>query len=171
EDAIASLCADASAPGEPCEIANDNGGGQIVVSGAAAAVARAVELAPGRGAKRAIPLQVSAPFHCSLMQPAADRMREALAAADLKTPAVPLVANVLASAISDPGEIRRRLVEQVTGQVRWRESVSFMAANGVGRMLEVGSGKVLAGLSKRIDKALTVVSVGAPEDVEAALGG
>ncbi|WAJ30421.1 ACP S-malonyltransferase [Antarcticirhabdus aurantiaca] len=168
-DAVAALCREAAAEGGVCEPANDNGGGQIVVSGSAAAVARAVALAPEKGAKRAIPLSVSAPFHCSLMQPAADRMAAALADAAIRQPSSPVVANVLASAISDPGEIRRRLVEQVTAQVRWRECVESLAANGVDTLIEVGNGKVLAGLAKRIDKSLKTVSVGSPDDIAAAL--
>lgn len=170
-DAVAALCADASAEGEPCEVANDNGGGQIVVSGSAGAVARGMELALARGAKRAIALPVSAPFHCSLMQPAAERMREALAGADIRPPVVPVVANVLARPMVEPDEIRQRLVEQVTGRVRWRESVEFMAGEGVDRMYEIGSGKVLAGLAKRIDKNVRTFSVGAPADIDAALAG
>ena len=116
-----------------------------------------------------MPLNVSAPFHCALMQPAADAMAEALAKVEVKTPAVPLVANVLAAPISDPGEIKRRLVEQVTGTVRWRECVAAMAAAGITDMYEIGSGKVLAGLAKRIAPALNALSIGTPQDVEAAL--
>ena len=166
-EAVAAVCAEATHPGEACELANDNGGGQIVVSGAAAAVTRAMAIALDKGAKRAIPLTVSAPFHCSLMQPAAERMREALDAADLRRPVVPVVANVLARPIDDPAEIKQRLVEQVTGQVRWRESVEFMAGAGVDTLLEIGSGKVLAGLVKRIDKTVKTQSIGAPADIDA----
>ena len=162
---VASLCAQASLGGEVCETANDNGGGQIVVSGSVEAVARAMTLATERGAKRAIPLPVSAPFHCSLMKPAAERMRQALAEAAIRPPAVPLVANVLARPITEPDEIRQRLVDQVTGQVRWRESVEFMAGEGVHTMVEVGSGKVLAGLVKRIDRDVKTFSVGASADI------
>ncbi|WP_102957904.1 ACP S-malonyltransferase [Mangrovicella endophytica] len=168
QQAVEALCRDV-AEGEVCEPANDNGGGQIVISGSASAIARAVALAGERGAKRAIPLTVSAPFHCSLMQPAAEAMRAALAEATIVAPAVPLVANVLASAISDPDEIRERLVEQVTGQVRWRESVEYLAAGGVDTLIEIGSGKVLSGLAKRIDRNLKTLAVGAPDDIDAAL--
>ncbi|GGD85591.1 malonyl CoA-acyl carrier protein transacylase [Aureimonas endophytica] len=167
-EAVAALCAEAEREGGICQPANDNGGGQIVVSGSAEAVARAVALAPERGAKRAIPLAVSAPFHCRLMQPAAEAMAEALAGAEMRAPRVPLVANVTASALTDPAEIRARLVEQVTGQVRWRESVEFMARSGVETLVEIGNGKVLAGLAKRIEKALKVVNVGLPAEVESA---
>jgi [acyl-carrier-protein] S-malonyltransferase len=156
-----------AAQGEVCEAANDNGGGQVVVSGNKAAVERAVEIAKGRGAKRAMLLPVSAPFHCRLMQPAANAMAEALAGVAIAAPVVPLVANVLAAAISDPGEIRRRLVEQVTGTVRWRESVAYMAGAGVDRFVEIGAGKVLSGLVKRIAEGATGLSVGTPQDIEA----
>jgi len=166
-EAVAAVCAAATTPGEPCEMANDNGGGQIVISGAAAAVTRAMALALEKGAKRAIPLPVSAPFHCSLMQPAAERMRQALDAVDMRRPVVPVVANVLARPIDEPSEIKQRLVEQVTGQVRWRESVEFMAGAGVDTLLEIGSGKVLAGLVKRIDKTVKTQSIGAPADIDA----
>ncbi|KAB0680662.1 ACP S-malonyltransferase [Aureimonas leprariae] len=168
-DAVADLCREAEAGGGVCRPANDNGGGQIVISGSAEAVGRAVALAPERGAKRAIPLAVSAPFHCSLMAPAADAMAEALRAADLRSPRVPLVANVTASPLEDDSEIRERLVAQVTGQVRWRESVEFMARAGVDRLVEIGNGKVLAGLAKRIDRSLGTVNVGTPDEVEAAV--
>jgi [acyl-carrier-protein] S-malonyltransferase len=163
---VGAVCAAASAAGEPCELANDNGGGQIVVSGAAAAVTRAMALALEKGAKRAIALPVSAPFHCSLMQPAAERMREALEGVAMQRPVVPVVANVLAAPIDDPAEIRQRLVEQVTGQVRWRECVEFMAREGVDTVIEIGNGKVLAGLGKRIDKAVGTISIGAPADLD-----
>ena len=133
-----------------CQAANDNGGGQVVVSGDKAAVERAVEIAKAKGAKRAMLLPVSAPFHCALMQPAADAMAQALSKVTVKPPAVPLVANVLARAITDPAEIVTSLVAQVTGTVRWRESVAFMAAAGVDSFYEVGAGKVLSGLVKRI---------------------
>ncbi|MCQ8781372.1 ACP S-malonyltransferase [Mangrovibrevibacter kandeliae] len=166
-DAVAALCAEAAGDGV-CEIANDNGGGQLVISGTAPAVARAMALAGDRGAKRAIPLPVSAPFHSSLMQPAAERMAEALAGAEIRAPEVPLVANVLAQPVTAPDEIRRRLVEQVTGQVRWRETVEFLAAAGVDTLIEVGSGKVLAGLARRIDRNLKTHSLGTPADLDAA---
>lgn len=151
---------------EICEIANDNGGGQVVASGSKAAVEKAIDLAKEHGAKRAMLLPVSAPFHCKLMQPAADAMAEALASAKIVAPRVPLVANVTARPTSDPGEIRRLLVAQVTGTVRWRESIAWMAEQGVTRFIEVGSGKVLTGLLKRIAAGASGVSVGAPADIE-----
>jgi [acyl-carrier-protein] S-malonyltransferase len=154
-----------AAQGEVCQVANDNGGGQVVVSGSTAAVERAVEIAKAKGAKRAMMLKVSAPFHCALMQPAADAMAEALAKTTVKPPAVPVVANVLGQPISDPQDIVRRLVEQVTGTVRWRECVAFMAGAGVTNFYEIGSGKVLTGLLKRIAEDVTGVAVGTPEDV------
>ena len=156
-----------AAQGQICQAANDNGGGQVVVSGDKAAVERAVEIAKGRGARRAMMLPVSAPFHCALMQPAADAMAQALAEVAVKAPAVPVVANVLAKPISDPGEIVRALVAQVTGTVRWRESVAFMAAQGVTTFYEVGAGKVLSGLVKRVAEGATGISVATPEDVAA----
>jgi [acyl-carrier-protein] S-malonyltransferase len=161
--------ANEAAQGQVCQAANDNGGGQVVVSGDKAAVDRAVEIAKGKGAKRAMLLPVSAPFHCKLMQPAADAMAEALAKVTIKAPAAPLVSNVLASAIIDPDEIRRRLVEQVTGTVRWRESVAFMAGQGVTRFLEIGAGKVLTGLVKRIAEGAVGVAVGGPNDIAGAI--
>lgn len=164
----AKAVAEKAAQGEVCQAANDNGGGQVVVSGDKAAVERAVEIAKGKGAKRAMLLPVSAPFHCRLMQPAADAMAQALAGVTIKAPAVPLVANVLASAISDPDDIRKRLIEQVTGTVRWRESVAYMAQNGVTHFLEVGAGKVLSGLVKRIADGAVGVAVGGPGDIEGA---
>ena len=154
-----------AAQGQICQAANDNGGGQVVVSGDKAAVERAVEIAKGKGARRAMMLPVSAPFHCALMQPAADAMAQALAEVAVKAPAVPVVANVLAKPISDPGEIVRALVAQVTGTVRWRESVAFMAAQGVTTFYEVGAGKVLSGLVKRVAEGATGISVGTPDDV------
>jgi len=157
-----------AAQGQVCQAANDNGGGQVVVSGDKAAVDRAVEIAKTKGAKRAMLLPVSAPFHCSLMQPAADVMAEALAKVTINKPAVPVVCNVLASAITDPDEIRRRLVEQVTGTVRWRESVAYMAGQGVTRFLEIGAGKVLSGLVKRIADGAVGIAVGGPNDIAAA---
>ena len=160
--------ANEAALGQVCQAANDNGGGQVVVSGDKAAVDRAVEIAKARGAKRAMLLPVSAPFHCKLMQPAADVMAEALAGVVIKPPAAPLVSNVLASAITDPEEIRRRLVEQVTGTVRWRESVAYMASHGVTRFLEIGAGKVLSVLVKRIADGAAGTAVGAPADIAAA---
>lgn len=160
--------ADEAAQGEVCQAANDNGGGQVVVSGNKAAVERAVEIAKTRGAKRAMLLPVSAPFHCRLMQPAANAMAEALAGVTIKPPAVPVVSNVLAAPISEPDEIRRRLIEQVTGTVRWRESVAYMAEHGVTRFFEIGSGKVLSGLVKRIADGAVGISVGGPNDIVAA---
>src|SRR6266498_1778609 len=157
-----------AAQGQVCQAANDNGGGQVVVSGDRAAVERAVEIAKTKGAKRAMLLPVSAPFHCKLMQPAADAMAEALAGVTIKTPASPLVSNVLAAPITDPDEIRRRLIEQVTGTVRWRESVAYMAAHGVTRFFEIGAGKVLSGLVKRIADGAVGVSIGGPNDIAAA---
>ena len=160
--------AEEAAQGDVCQAANDNGGGQVVVSGDKAAVERALEIAKTKGAKRAMLLPVSAPFHCSLMQPAADAMAAALANVTINAPVVPLVSNVLASAISDPDEIRRRLVEQVTGTVRWRECVLYMASHGVSRFLEIGSGKVLTGLVKRIAEGAIGTAVGGPQDIAAA---
>lgn len=158
-----------AAQGEVCAAANDNDPGQVVVSGHAGAVERAVELASGRGAKRAVVLPVSAPFHCALMEPAAAEMAQALDGVDLKAPRVPLVANVLAQPVEDPATIRSLLVEQVTGSVRWRESVAFMVAEGVDEIWEIGAGKALCGMVRRIDRSVAVRAVGAPEDVEAAL--
>jgi [acyl-carrier-protein] S-malonyltransferase len=160
--------ANEAAQGQVCQAANDNGGGQVVVSGDKAAVDRAVEIAKTMGARRAMLLPVSAPFHCKLMQPAADVMAEALAGVTIKPPAAPLVSNVLASAVTDPEEIRRRLVEQVTGTVRWRESVAYMAGQGVTRFLEIGAGKVLSGLVKRIAEGAVGTAVGTPGDIAAA---
>ncbi len=156
-----------AAQGEVCDAANDNGGAQVVVSGHKSAVERAVAIAQTRGAKRAVMLAVSAPFHCALMQPAADAMREALAGVTVNIPAVPVVANVEAAPITDPAAIRDALVRQVTGTVRWRESVAYMAAQGVDSFYEVGSGKVLTGLVKRIAAGASAVAIGTPEDVAA----
>ncbi|CAO3353657.1 ACP S-malonyltransferase [Azospirillum palustre] len=167
-DQAQAIAADAE-QGEVCSIANDNSVGQVVISGSADAIDRAIALAAERGLKRSVRLPVSAPFHCSLMQPAADAMAEALANVTISAPVVPVVANVTASAVSDPNAIRRLLVEQVTGMVRWRECVLYMKEQGVERLVEVGSGKVLAGLTKRIDKDMAAVSVGTPADVESFL--
>lgn len=164
----ATTVAHEAALGDVCQAANDNGAGQVVVSGDKAAVDRAVEIAKTKGAKRAMLLPVSAPFHCKLMQPAADVMAEALAGVTIKPPAAPLVSNVLAVAITDPEEIRRRLVEQVTGTVRWRESIAYMAGKGVTRFLEIGAGKVLSGLVKRIADGAVGTAVGTPADIAAA---
>ena len=165
-DAAKAVAAEA-AQGEVCQAANDNGGGQVVVSGNKPAVERAVEIAKAKGARRAMMLQVSAPFHCALMQPAADAMREALGKVTVKPPAVPLVANVLARPISDPKEIVECLVDQVTGTVRWRECVATMAGRGVTTFYEVGAGKVLTGLLKRIADGATGTAIGTPDDVAA----
>jgi len=158
-----------AAEGDVCQAANDNGPGQVVISGSRAAIERAVEIAKAKGAKRALLLPVSAPFHCALMQPAADAMREALAGVLIAPPVVPIVANVLAAPISDPDEIRARLVEQVTGMVRWRESVGWLEQAGTDLFVEVGAGKVLSGLAKRIAPSARTVSVGTPDDIAAAL--
>jgi [acyl-carrier-protein] S-malonyltransferase len=165
-DQAAGIAAEA-AQGELCQAANDNGGGQVVISGHKTAVERAVEIAKGKGVKRAMMLPVSAPFHCALMQPAADAMADALAKVAIKPPSVPVVANVLARPIEDPAQILRCLIEQVTGMVRWRESVIFMAGAGVGTFYEIGAGKVLSGLAKRIVEGVTGISVGTPDDIAA----
>ncbi|UZF93886.1 ACP S-malonyltransferase [Bosea sp. NBC_00550] len=165
-DLARSIASDA-AQGEVCEAANDNGGGQVVLSGAKAAVERAIALAGERGVKRAMLLPVSAPFHCALMQPAADAMREALAKVAMQAPVVPVVANVGAAPLSDPEAIRASLVAQVTGTVRWRECVQAMAAAGVTDFVELGSGKVLAGLVKRIVAGSALLSIGTAEDIAA----
>jgi [acyl-carrier-protein] S-malonyltransferase len=165
-DAAAKIASDA-AQGQICEAANDNGGGQVVISGDKAAVERAVEIARSRGAKRAMMLPVSAPFHCKLMQPAAAVMAKALADVAVKPPAVPVIANVLAAPVTEPTQILRRLVEQITDTVRWRESVAFMAAHGTTAFYELGSGKVLTGLIKRIAEGVETLAVGTPQDVEA----
>ena len=159
----------AAAQGEICACANDNAPAQIVVSGHRAAVARAIAIAAERGARRSIMLPVSAPFHCALMAPAAREMEEALAAVALKEPIVPLIANVSAAPVQDPNEIRRLLVEQVTGLVRWRESVMAMRAQQVEEIAEIGAGRVLTGLAKRIDRELAAVPVGTPAEIEAFL--
>jgi [acyl-carrier-protein] S-malonyltransferase len=156
-----------AAQGQVCEAANDNGGGQVVVSGDKAAVERAVEIAKGKGARRAMLLSVSAPFHCALMQPAAEIMAQALAQVTVKPPVVPVVSNVLVKPVTDPAEIVRALIAQVTGTVRWRESVAFMAGQGVTTFYEVGTGKVLSGLVKRIAEGAKGVAIGTPEDVAA----
>lgn len=158
--------AEEATQGEVCQAANDNAPGQVVVSGHAAAVERAVELAKAKGAKRAVLLPVSAPFHCALMAPAAEVMAEALAATTIDSPSVPLVANVTAESVADPDTIRRLLVEQVTGAVRWRESVLYMKGKGVDTLVEAGAGNVLSGLARRIDRDLTGRAINAPADVE-----
>lgn len=167
EDAVA--VAKEAAGSDVCAAANDNADGQVVISGTKAAVERAAELAKAKGAKRAILLPVSAPFHCALMQPAAEAMAEALADMNVKAPCVPVVANVTASAVSDPEEIKKLLVEQVTGMVRWRESVKYLGAQGVTELVEVGTGKVLTGLTRRIDKSISGCAVGTPAGVSAFL--
>lgn len=150
----------------PCQGANDNGGGQVVISGAMAAIDKAIEIAAAKGVKRAIKLPVSAPFHSAMMQPAAEKMREALANVAIKAPLVPLVANVTADIVSEPDNIRKLLVEQVTGMVRWRESVIFLKKQGVTEAVEIGAGKVLAGLVKRIEKEIETSSIQTPQDIE-----
>lgn len=157
--------AEEAAQGDVCEAANDNDPAQVVVSGHKAAVERAVDIAKAKGAKRALLLPVSAPFHCSLMAPAAAEMALALGEVDIERPLIPVVANVAAQAVSDPLMIRSLLVEQITGSVRWRESVLYMAAQGVTEVFEIGAGKALSGMVKRIDRELVPMAVGAPEDV------
>jgi [acyl-carrier-protein] S-malonyltransferase len=173
-DAVQQLADEAAASpeggSEVCAAANDNAPGQVVVSGARGAVERAVALAGERGARRSVMLPVSAPFHCALMAPAAEVMAEALAAVTLAPPIVPLVANVTAEAVSEPERIRGLLVEQVTGMVRWRESVLYMKAQGVEQLVEIGAGKVLSGLARRIDRELTGVAINGPSDIESFLG-
>jgi [acyl-carrier-protein] S-malonyltransferase len=159
-----SIATEASSAGI-CAAANDNGGGQVVLSGAKAAVERAVDIAKARGVKRAMMLPVSAPFHCPLMQPAADVMAEALTRVSVKAPLVPVVANVPARPVKDPAAVVRNLVEQITATVRWRESVLFMAQSGVSSFFEIGAGKVLTGLIKRIAEATSAAAIGSPEDI------
>ena len=166
--AVQEVAAEAAGDGI-CQAANDNDPSQVVVSGSKAAVERAVEIAKEKGAKRALLLPVSAPFHCSLMAPAAAVMAEALAEVAINTPAVPVVANVVAEAVSDPAQIRALLVDQVTGSVRWRESVMWMGERGVTEAYEIGAGKALSGLIKRINRDITTQAVGTPEDVAAAV--
>ncbi|TAU67531.1 ACP S-malonyltransferase [Rhizobium ruizarguesonis] len=165
---VVAVCEAATAVGA-CQIANDNGGGQIVISGEKAAVEKAAGLATDKGAKRAILLPVSAPFHSTLMAPAADAMREALAMVSKSDPIVPLIANVRAAPVTAADEIASLLVEQVTGQVRWRETVEWFAGNGVTTLYELGSGKVLTGLARRIDKTINGISVNGPADIDAAV--
>jgi len=165
---VEAICKEASTGGS-CQIANDNGGGQLVISGSKPAVEVAARLATEKGAKRALMLSVSAPFHSALMAPAADAMREALATVTAKAPVVPVIANVRAAPVSDPEEIVRLLVEQVTGQVRWRETVEWFGANDVTTLYEVGSGKVLTGLARRIDKSVTGIAINTPADIDSAL--
>ncbi|MGB3645987.1 MAG: ACP S-malonyltransferase [Mesorhizobium sp.] len=165
---VEAACAEAAA-GSVCQVANDNGGGQLVISGAKAAVERAAKLCTEKGAKRALMLQVSAPFHSALMLPAAEAMREALAKAPRHAPVVPVVANVSVKPSSDVDEITRQLVEQVTGRVRWRETVDWFGNNGVSTLYEVGAGKVLSGLARRINRDIATANIGTPADIEAAL--
>jgi len=165
---VEAICREASTGGS-CQIANDNGGGQLVISGSKPAVEVAARLATEKGAKRALMLSVSAPFHSALMAPAADAMREALAAVTAKAPVVPVIANVRAAPVNDPEEIVRLLVEQVTGQVRWRETVEWFGKNDVTTLYEVGSGKVLTGLARRIDKSVTGIAINTPADIDSAL--
>jgi [acyl-carrier-protein] S-malonyltransferase len=164
-DDVTQICA-ASAGDDVCQIANDNGGGQLVISGSKAAVERAATLATEKGAKRAIMLAVSAPFHCALMAPAADAMREALATVQKHAPIVHVVSNVTVTPTSDPAEIAARLVAQVTGQVRWRETVEWFSANGVTELVEIGSGKVLTGLARRISKDISGSAINSVEDID-----
>jgi [acyl-carrier-protein] S-malonyltransferase len=159
--------AEAAAQGQICAIANDNGAGQVVLSGSKPAIDRAIARAPEYGVKRALPLPVSAPFHSPLMQPAAREMEEALADVTIGPPKVPLIANVTAAPVSDPETIRRLLVEQVTGLVRWRETVESFKGLGVTQAIEAGAGKVLTGLAKRIDRDLTALALGTPAEIEA----
>jgi [acyl-carrier-protein] S-malonyltransferase len=165
--AQAAAIAAQAAQDQVCQAANDNGGGQVVISGDKAAVERAVAIAKEQGVRRAMMLPVSGPFHSALMQPAADIMRDALALVSIKPPSVPLVSNVLARPVNDPAEIARGLVAQVTGTVRWRESIEVMAAGGVATFYEVGAGKVLSGLIKRIAEGVSAVTIGTPEEVAA----
>ena len=163
--AAVSAVAEAAAQGEVCQAANDNDPGQVVVSGHKAAVERALDLAKEAGAKRAVLLPVSAPFHCALMQPAAERMAHALAEVEIRKPSVPVVANVSANAQSDPEMLRSLLVEQVTGAVRWRDSMAYLAAQGVTEIWEIGAGKALSGMIRRIDRAIACQAIGSPEDI------
>jgi [acyl-carrier-protein] S-malonyltransferase len=165
---VEAACAEA-AKGSVCQVANDNGGGQLVISGAKPAVEHAARLCTEKGAKRAIMLPVSAPFHSALMRPAADVMREALAAVKKTAPAIPVVANVSVEPLSEPEKIAAKLVEQVTDRVRWRETVEWFAGNGVGTLYEIGAGKVLSGIARRINRDVATAAVGSPAEVEAAL--
>jgi [acyl-carrier-protein] S-malonyltransferase len=168
QEDVEAACAEA-AQGSVCQIANDNGGGQLVISGAKPAVEHAARLCTEKGAKRALMLPVSAPFHSALMAPAADAMREALGKVAKQAPAVPVVANVVVRPLINPDEIAARLVEQVTGRVRWRETVEWFAANGVTTLYEIGSGKVLSGLARRVDRNVATQAVNTPADLEAAM--
>jgi len=165
----ATAVAQEAAMGEVCQAANDNDPGQVVVSGHVDAVNRAVALAKDKGAKRAVLLPVSAPFHCALMEPAAEVMAQALEQVDINRPAVPVVANVVAEGITDPATIRSLLVQQVTGSVRWRESVLWMAENGVTEIWEIGAGKALSGMVRRIERSIACAAIGTPDDIKKAL--
>ncbi len=164
-DKAASICNEA-AMGKVCQIANDNGGGQVVISGEKLAVDRACELAKAQGVKRAVILPVSAPFHCALMQPAAEAMKDALAKVTIHRPVVPLIANVMAKPVVEPDDIKAKLVSQVTGTVRWAESMSWLGAQGITNFVEIGAGKVLSGLVKRIVEGATVANIGTPDDIK-----
>jgi len=168
QEQVEAACAEAG-QGSVCQIANDNGGGQLVISGSKPAVEHAARLCTEKGAKRALMLQVSAPFHSALMQPAAEAMREALSNVQANAPAVPVVANVVVAPISDPQDIVNRLVEQVTGRVRWRETVEWFSTNGVTTLYEVGSGKVLSGRARRIDRNIATANIGTAADIDAVL--
>ncbi len=158
--------AEASAEGDVCQAANDNAPGQVVLSGSKAAIERAIALASDFGARRAVPLPVSAPFHCALMKPAAEVMASALESVDIIIPGVPLICNTLAAPVTDPQEIRKQLVEQVTGLVRWRESVQYMADHGITDIYEIGTGRVLTGLARRIHREFNAHSIGSPDDFQ-----
>jgi len=163
--------AESAAYGDVCEVANDNAPGQVVVSGASSAIERAVELAKAAGAKRALMLPVSAPFHCSMMAPAAETMEQALTHVQMNIPVVPVVSNVTVTPVTDPAEIRKNLIAQVTGMVRWRESIAWLSGQnegegGVGELLEIGSGKVLTGLARRINRDVKGIALGTPADID-----
>ena len=166
---VASQVAEEAADGEVCQAANDNAPGQVVVSGSKAAVERALDIAKDKGARRAVMLPVSAPFHCALMQPAGDAMRDALSGVEMHAPSVPLVANVLARPTSDTVEIRNSLIDQVTGTVRWRECVGYMASEGIDLFCELGAGKVLSGMVRRNAEGAAALAIGSPEDIAAAV--
>ena len=165
EDARA-VADEAAVDGEICETANDNAPGQVVLSGTYGAIERAFGIASDRGARRSVMLPVSAPFHCALMAPAAEAMAEALSTVEMQSPAVPVVANVTAKEETDPATIRRLLVEQVTGMVRWRQSIEYLKAHGIDTLIEIGAGKVLTGLVKRIERSLGGTAIGTPADIE-----
>ena len=165
---VAQKIASEASKDDVCAAANDNAPGQVVISGSKQAVERAIEIAQEKGARRAVLLPVSAPFHCSLMEPAAKKMAEALETVDIKAPCVPLVCNVLAEEITDPEEIKKKLVEQVTGVVRWRESVTYMSQKGVTTVFEVGIGKVLTGLARRIERSIDGKTIGTPQEIDSA---